>query len=59
AAAPAPQIHVVPAGDNLATISPRYYGTPAKWKLIFNANQDRLSDANNPRVGTRIDIPPS
>ena len=59
AAAPAPQIHVVQAGENLATISGRYYGTPAKWKLIFNANQDRLTDANNLRVGTRIEIPPN
>lgn len=60
-AAPAaePQTHVVQAGENLATISSRYYGTPSKWKLIFNANQDRLKDANNLRVGTRIAIPPS
>ena len=59
AAAPEPQTHVVQAGENLATISTRYYGTPSKWKLIFNANQDRLTDANNLRVGTRIEIPPS
>ena len=57
-AAPAPRIHVVQAGENLATISARYYGTPSKWKVIFNANQGRLTDANNLRVGTRIDIPP-
>ena len=54
-----PQTHVVQAGENLATISSRYYGTPSRWKLIFNANQDRLNDANNLRVGTRIVIPPS
>ena len=59
AAATEPQTHVVQAGENLATISARYYGTPSKWKLIFNANQDRLKDANNLRVGTRIAIPPS
>lgn len=59
AAASAPQTHVVQAGENLATISSRYYGTPSKWKLIFNANQDRLTDANNLRVGTRIQIPPN
>ena len=58
-AAAEPQTHVVQAGENLATISSRYYGTPAKWKLIFNANQDRLTDANNLRVGTRIEIPPN
>ena len=58
-AAAEPQTHVVQAGENLATISSRYYGTPSRWKLIFNANQDRLNDANNLRVGTRIVIPPS
>ncbi len=53
----APRIHVVEAGENLATISTRYYGTPSRWKYIFNANQGRLTDANNIRVGTRLNIP--
>jgi nucleoid-associated protein YgaU len=48
---------VVEAGENLATISTRYYGTPSRWKNIFNANQGRLTDANNVRVGTRLNIP--
>ena len=51
------RVHVVQAGENLATISERYFGTRARWKDIFNANQDRLTDANNLRVGTRIAIP--
>jgi tetratricopeptide (TPR) repeat protein len=54
---PPGQVHVVQAGENLATISTRYYGTPARWKNIFNANQDRLTDANNLRVGTQLTIP--
>jgi len=53
----APRIHVVVSGENLATISTRYYGTPSRWKYIFNANQGRLTDANNIRVGTRLEIP--
>jgi nucleoid-associated protein YgaU len=59
AAAPAAslQVHVVQAGENLGAISSRYYGTPAKWKNIFNANRDKVPDANNLRVGTRLDIP--
>lgn len=57
-AAPAPeQVHVVQAGENLATISLRYYGTRGKWKTLFDANRDRLSDANNLRVGTTLTIP--
>jgi len=55
-AAPA-QVHVVQPGETLGTISARYYGTPAKWAVIFNANRDRVADANNVRVGTRLDIP--
>ncbi len=59
-AAPSPpaRVHVVQAGETLATISSRYYGTPAKWKAIFNANPGRLTDANSVRVGTKLDIPP-
>ncbi len=55
--APAVQVHIVQVGENLATISTKYYGTPSKWKTIFNANRERLSDANNLRVGTQIAIP--
>lgn len=55
--AAAVQTHVVQAGENLATISTRYYGTPAKWKAIFNANAKKLTDANNLRVGTQLEIP--
>ena len=57
AAVPA-QVHVVQAGDTFGSISTRYYGTPSKWKTIFNANRDRVPDENNLRVGTRLDIPP-
>lgn len=56
-AAPA-AVHVVQPGETLGTISARYYGTPAKWSVLFNANRDRVPDANNVRVGTRLEIPP-
>ena len=48
---------MVQAGENLGAISTRYYGTPSRWKDIFNANRDKVPDANNVRVGTRLDIP--
>ena len=57
AGAPPAQVHVVQAGENLGAISTRYYGTPSRWKDIFNANRDKVPDANNVRVGTRLDIP--
>ena len=49
--------HVVQSGDTLGTISSRYYGTPAKWNRIFEANRERISNANNVRVGTTLVIP--
>ncbi len=62
AISPAPassaSVHVVQPGETLGTISARYYGTPAKWSVLFKANRDRVPDANNVRVGTRLDIPP-
>ena len=56
-AAAAAQVHVVQVGETLGAISTRYYGTPSKWTAIFNANRDKVPDANNVRVGTRLDIP--
>ncbi len=49
--------HVVRSGETLGTISSRYYGTPAKWNRIFEANRDRIQNANNVRVGTTLVIP--
>lgn len=57
-AAATSQVHVVQAGETLGTISARYYGTPAKWATIYQANRARMPAANNLRVGTRLDIPP-
>jgi tetratricopeptide (TPR) repeat protein len=51
------QTHVVRSGETLGTISSRYYGTPAKWNRIFEANRERISNANNVRVGTTLVIP--
>ena len=49
------RIHVVQVGETLGAISTRYYGSPAQWIRISKAN--RLVDANNVRVGTRLTIP--
>ena len=49
--------HTVQSGETLATISQRYYGTPARWKDIHQANRDRLPDANRVREGMELTIP--
>ena len=56
-AAAAVRTHVVQPGETLATISARYYGTPARWQTLFDANRDTLANANNLRVGARLTIP--
>ena len=54
---PAVRTHVVSAGETLGTISSRYYGSPAQWNRIFDANRDRIQNPNNVRVGTALVIP--
>ena len=49
--------HTVASGETLATISKKYYGTPARWKDIHLANRDRLPDANRLREGMELTIP--
>ena len=50
--------YTVRSGDTLSTIAKGVYGTPAKWKTIWDANRD-LIGANPDRleVGTRLRIP--
>lgn len=54
---PAVRTHVVSAGETLGTISSRYYGSPAQWNRIFDANRDRIQNPNNVRVGATLVIP--
>lgn len=56
-AEPAGRQHVVAAGDTLAKIATRYYGTPARWRDILEANRDVLGDGNNLVVGHSLRIP--
>lgn len=54
---PAGRLHVVAAGDTLAKISARYYGTPSRWREILDANRDVLGEGNNLVVGNSLRIP--
>lgn len=49
--------YVVKPGDTLAEISKRQYGTTVHWKLILEANRDRLKDERSIRPGQTIVIP--
>jgi nucleoid-associated protein YgaU len=49
--------HIVAAGDSLANLSQRYYGTPARWQEIYNANADLLGPTGLLRVDYVLRIP--
>jgi nucleoid-associated protein YgaU len=51
--------YTVEAGDTLATIANKFYGDPALWRPIYEANRAAIGE--NPdaiQVGTQIRIPP-
>jgi LysM repeat protein len=50
-------IHTIKKGETLSVISKQYYGTENEWRKIFDANRNRIIDANKLRPGTRIIIP--
>ena len=54
---PARRYHVVGKNQTLSDIAQLYYGSPAKWPKIYNANRDRLKNPDSLRAGTRLTIP--
>ncbi len=53
----APKTYVIQKGDTLSKVSQKFYGTTKKWKMIYEANRDRINNINNLKVGTQIVIP--
>lgn len=51
------QIYTVVAGDNLVIVSRKVYGTPSRYKEIFEANRDVMPSINTLSVGTKLKIP--
>jgi chromosome segregation ATPase len=49
--------HTVANGENLSAISARYYGTPNRWRDIFDANREVMSSPNQLAPGTTLRIP--
>lgn len=52
-----PAEHVVRTGDNLWNISKKYYGSGAKWKLIYEANKSAIKKQDFLEPGTVLAIP--
>lgn len=49
--------HTVKSGDTLWALAKSYYGNGASYPQIFEANRDKLSDANKIQIGQVLKIP--
>ncbi len=53
----ATQWHEVVKGDTLSKIAEKYYGDPALYPQIFEANKDILTDPDKIKIGQKLRIP--
>lgn len=51
------QSYTVEKGDNLSTISKRFYGKSSYWKQIFDANRDTIENPDLIYPGQTIKLP--
>ncbi len=52
-------LHAIQPGDSLSAIARTYYGDPARWRPIYNANRTAIGpDPDRLRVGLPLVIPP-
>jgi nucleoid-associated protein YgaU len=58
-AAAAPRTYTVAAGDTLSAIAKREYGAADRWKAIFEANRDKISNPDLIQPGQVLTIPPA
>jgi nucleoid-associated protein YgaU len=57
AAAPAQRTHTVAKGDTLSAIAQREYGAASRWREIYEANRDQISDPDRIQPGQVLVIP--
>jgi nucleoid-associated protein YgaU len=53
----AQKTYTVQSGDTLQKIAQAVYGDASRWKEIFEANRDQISNPNVIRVGQELTIP--
>lgn len=49
--------YTVKAGDSLSLIAQRQLGSPKKWRLIYELNENVIDDYNHLKVGTVLRLP--
>jgi nucleoid-associated protein YgaU len=53
------ETYEVQAGDTLGTIAQKFYGDPAQWQPIYDANKDAIGpDPDKLKLGMQLKIPP-
>ncbi len=55
--APSASSHTVVSGESLWLIAKKYYGDGSKWRQIYDANKNVISDPNKIKAGMNIVIP--
>ncbi len=57
---PPPEVvhYTVQSGDTLSKIAQHFYGNAALWRIIFDANRDKISNPALIHVGQILTIPP-
>ena len=53
----APRKHIVKKNDSLVRISKQYYGTTSKWRRIYDANREKISDPDVLKLGVCLVVP--
>lgn len=54
---PSTSEYTVEKGDTLQKISKKFYDTYRKWNVIYEVNQDKISDPNRIKPGVVLTIP--
>lgn len=51
------KFHIVRKRETLSDVARQYYGSPAKWQKIYQANRDTVTNPNAVRPGTKLILP--
>ncbi|MBL0162443.1 MAG: LysM peptidoglycan-binding domain-containing protein [Xanthomonadales bacterium] len=54
---PTVQTYTVAKGDTLSKIAKNFYGNANKWRVIFEANTDQISNPDLIKIGQVLKIP--
>jgi nucleoid-associated protein YgaU len=54
---PTQKFHIVRKTETLSDVARQYYGSPAKWQKIYNANRNVVTNPNALRPGTKLILP--